>query len=515
MSRLAEPNSFKVEIISRPRSLFQLAEEKFSSAPPIRRLFSLCRRSESESVVIEDVPAQDCVASENHALLARFPDCKHVALKRISFWKKKVEKEDDLKNCKSADCQGYALLKQDIVPSQKYDRWHVFEAVIPKYQHHHNYCPVSSSFKFRAVAKEFEVKGCLYAQQNTLNKACAQVALRSLLATRLARPEFSYEEIDAFARELNPSFLPKNGLKTNQISHVLTRFGVDHLAMDYTAAPGMKTDFPFQKIIYSGIESGSGALLAFSLSGPNAPQSGHIIPCFGHTFNEDAWAPQADSAYFRIGEVIKYIPSRAWLSSFIVHDDNFGANFCIPHSFLRPEQVRYAVELYPPKYAYSGAEAEIASADYFYSLLPNLLDGLHQKNPWIRRLLEYVCQQKLILRSVAVSKTEYLDFIKSEEDWDGNREMPETVSALKSQGPDELWMIEVSIPELFSTNKRKLGEILLDAKNPIASKANGQSFVLARFPERYVFFDKLDKSGKPNFLTAPSNFKSHLSLLCR
>lgn len=516
MSRLAAPLSFKSETVKQPFSLFTYAEKNLASTPPIRRLFSLCRRSEAVSVVIEDVPAEDCVASENAAIVARFPDHKNVALKRLSFWKKTISNEADIASCEDADCLGYAIIKQDRVPSLPMDYWFVFEAVIPKYSHHHNYCPVTSNFKVRIGAKTFTVNGCLYAQQNGLNKACAQVALRSILATRFSRPELSYEEIDAFAREVHPNFTPGNGLKTEQITHVLERFGVRFSALDYHASPGLKDDYPYQKVIYSGIESGAGALLGFKLSGPKAPACGHIIPCFGHTFNEDAWAPQTDSAYFRIGEQIQYIPSRAWLSSFIVHDDNFGANLCIPHSFLKADQVGFAIELLPPDVVCSGADAEIASSDYFYSLLPNLLDNdLHNKNPWIRRLLEYVGDQKLILRSVAITKAEYLKNLASQKDWEGNQESAETVNALQAQGPDHMWMIEVSIPEVFSTNKRKLGEILMDAENPIVPQLNGQSFVLARFPERYVFFDKLDATGKPTFMTAPSNLKSHLPLLCR
>ncbi len=500
----------------RDRSLFfTYAEANLASTAPIRRLFSLCRRSNSVSVVIEDVPAADCVASENAALVKRFPDYKNPAIKRLSFWNKPILNEKDLDGCQDDDCLGYAIVKHDVVPTLSVDYWHIFEAVIPKYPHQHNYCPVTADFKVRIGQKIFTVNGCLYAQQNGLNKACAQVALRSILSTRFSRPELGYEEIDTYARELYPNFVPGNGLKTEQITHVLKRFGVNFSAVDYHATPDLRDDYPYQKVLYSGIESGAGAMLVFQLSGPKAPPCGHIIPYFGHTFNEDAWAPHTDSAYFRIGEEIQYIPSRAWLSSFVVHDDNIGASLCIPHSFLKSDQVRFAIELFPPNIVCSGADAEIASSDYFYSLLPHLLDGLHEKNQWVRRLLEYVADQKLILRSVAITKAEYLKNLATQEDWDGNRENPETVKELEAQGPDHLWMIEVSIPEVFSTNKRKLGEILLDAQNPIDPQLNGQSFVLARFPERYVFFDKLDASGKPTFMTAPSNLKSHLPLLCR
>jgi hypothetical protein len=75
--------------------------------------------------------------------------------------------------------------------------------------------------------------------------------------------------------------------------------------------------------------------------------------------------------------------------------------------------------------------------------------------------------------------------------------------------------VEVSVPDLFSTNKHKIGELLLDATRPFTNKADFTLFVLARFPGCYLFFDKLDGQGKPQFIKVKSLIQSHTELLTR
>jgi len=511
MSRHAEAVSFDAYVIDRPFSLFDFAEKYLGATAPIRRFLTLGRQRNAVSLVVESVPAASSVESENEAIRRMYPDYVNQSLLRVSFWKKSISTPEDLEGCDDQDCVGYALFKQDVIPSENVDRWQIFESVVRKYPHPHNYSRVLKQLSFRVGGKEFSIPGCLYAQQNTFNKACAQVALRSLIATRLADPDVSCEQINEYAREVG-AVVPGKGLNTAQISHVLDKYNIPHVAIDYVSSPDLKVDFPYEKLVYSGIESGAGALLAFGMSGPQAPSVGHIIPCYGHTFNEDAWGPQAESAYFRIGESIRYIPSRAWCSSFIAHDDNFGANLCIPMSLLNADQVVYAVELLPDGYAYSGAEAEVASADYFYSLLPQLPSEVILDNAWVGRLIDYVFNQQLILRSVSVSRDAYISSLKEARDWSGAGELDEVVESLARQLPPLMWMVEVTVPEIFSTNKRKLGEILLDAGKELKPEIDGESFLLARFPESYVFFDQMSGDGNPSFLTVQSALKSHTAL---
>lgn len=514
MSRLAPATATDVVSTDRPFSSFAFTETHFDGTAPIRRLFSLGRSHGASTLVIEVVPAAGAVEDENAELADISRDYRMADLKRISFWKQSFSDTAAIRSLTDEECLGYAILKRDVVSSRGIDRWHVFEAVFVRNSHEHNYCPAGHRFSFRAGDRNFSVRGCLYSQQNNLNKACAQVALRSLCATYLGDADLTYRRINGLAGEGDPDFDPANGLDSVKIGRVLHGLGIPFYDLNYLADPDLQKDFPYQKLVYSGIETGCGSLLAFKLSGPSAPAVGHIIPCFGHTFNEDAWGPHADVMYFTVGARIAYVPSRAWTSSFIVHDDNLGANLCIPQAFVKDENAGYAVELLPRGYAYSGALAEIVASDYFYSLLPAVFNS-GRGNPWLHRLIHYVTEQRLILRCVPITVKGYLDYLGNAEDWEHVTENPQSIEDLSALKPEKLWMVEVSVPEVFSTNKRKLGEILLDAENPLSNQVDGTSFVLARFPECYVFFDSISDSGQPSFLTSPSNFKSHLPLLTR
>ena len=147
------------------------------------------------------------------------------------------------------------------------------------------------------------MRGVLYCQQNGLNKSCAQVALRSLCAPRAPGGDISYRAINRLAGSGGTSVEPWSGLTVPQIQAVLKGLGIDFLDVDYAAMPtAERSRLPYQKLLYAGIESGAGALLGFRLAGAGAQQDAkHIIPFFGHTFNQDTWVPNAGAAYFHVG----------------------------------------------------------------------------------------------------------------------------------------------------------------------------------------------------------------------
>jgi hypothetical protein len=164
------------------------------------------------------------------------------------------------------------------------------------------------------------------------------------------------------------------------------------------------------------------------------------------------------------------------------------------------------VALRPRGFEYPGFVAEIVASDYFYSMLPQL-DGL--PNRWMKRLRDYVSDRKLILRTVPNSRADYLTHLSAMEDWQEKRESPQTVKDIGSMLPERLWIVEVSIPDLFSTNKRKLGELLLDATRPYTGKGDYSFFVLARLPGVYAFFDRLDGRRHTRFLAVRSEIQTH------
>lgn len=516
MSRLTPATKVEFVDLERPRSNFLFVEQNFKASQTIRRIFSQARSARCKTLVIEHVPPEGPVADENAEIGSLVSDHTMAGLRRLSFWKKQVRLPEEIGSLADADCFGYAMVKHDVCPSRKIDKWHVFEAAISKYDHSHNYSPCAKPVSFLVGSKQFQVISILYCQQNGLNKACAQVALRSLCAPYLGNLELTYQQINDLAFAGVTPRTPWEGLRAYQIPKVLNGLGIPHFEFDYQSptATKLRDAFPYQRIVYSGIEAGAGALVAFTMSGPTAGTDGHMIPFFGHTFNEDSWVPNADNEYFNVGKAIRYIPSDLWLSSFIVHDDNFGSNLCIPKAYLRRDLAQYVVALLPQGYAYNGLFAEVAASDYFYSMLAQIVPGA-SSNVWINRLITFALDRRLILRLVPIARDGYLNHLQAAEDWDNTREDSTTLTHLKSIKMSLMWMIELSVPDLFATNKRKIGEILLDATHPFSPKVDFKTFILARLPGSYYFFDALEATGQPKFATVKSNFVSHTELLIR
>lgn len=506
--------------LDQPFSCFKLVDQKYGGDqnPAIRRLFSLARSLKAQTLLTEDIEPRGIILDENEEIKECFSDYELQGLERISFWKSSCEETSSHALCED-NLLGYAILKHDKVTSNNnYDSWHIFEAVFKKYPDPHNCVPDPMEYQVTLWNIKASIHGLLYAQQNKLNKACAQVALRSLLS-RILKKDISYRTINELAEKLSGEPVVKpNGLTAKQIQSVLKSLNVDFRDFDYSQYCKRKSKlyrekYPYQKYVYSGIECGTGALVGFHLSGPAVikPQQ-HIIPFYGHTFNKDTWAPEADIAYFKVGEQLGYLPSENWTSSFLGHDDNFGANFCVPRLYIRPDDVDYVVELLKPGISFSGAQAEALALQFLYSVLNQLSAPM---NDWLDRLVHYASPkiQRIVLRAIAVNREKYIEHLTNEKDWDGNTEDQQMLDGFSKSLPDVLWIVEVSIPQLFPGNERKLGEIVLNGSIKLSSNTKDRSHLLfIRLPGQYVL-SLPEASNEQDFLRAPSKLMSHLQVI--
>lgn len=490
---------------ARPFSNFNFLEKTCLSESSIRRIFSRARAAGANLLVVEDIPAAGVIADENAEIVAEHPDYEMRELRRLSFWRTKRRQAGD----EDRELIAYAIAKRDVVPRKAFDEWHVFESVFRVTSYGHNYVHGARSYRIRVGKKEFSISGVLYCQQNGLNKACAQVALRTLCSLHVSDLQLPYSRINKLAAQLG-GFDIGEGLNVSQIHAVLEGLGIGFNDADYSSADKRhrRKMPPYQKFLYAGVESGSGALLGFQM---NTPESDlHIVPFFGHTFDRDTWVPNAEEAYFRVGSQHRYLPSETWVSSFVGHDDNFGSDFCVPRLYLSPEQVQYVVELLPKAAKYSGMAAEAMAIGYLNRALPDLAAS---KKKWLRRLTDGMQNRNLVLRAVPLSSAQYLDHLGTIADWNYRRENPALCAILEKHVlPKNVWMVEVSVQELFPTNQRKLGEIVLDAAKQQADGNDFEPFVLARFPGRVLLFDRLGQHRQPKFVTGPSKLGSHTPL---
>ena len=167
------------------------------------------------------------------------------------------------------------------------------------------------------------------------------MALRTALSSLLPDGDISYSEINRMAGVDHRGIQVGGGtgLSPEQMEAVLNDLSIPYEKIVHEPAASLVLPTDYQRNLYGFIESGAPALLGFELEDPNANagEAGrHIIPVVGHTFNEDAWMPEADRNYFAKG--LSYYPSESWLSTFVAHDDNFGPYYCLPRNFLKKEK---------------------------------------------------------------------------------------------------------------------------------------------------------------------------------
>jgi len=508
--RKAVGAALEVHLLKPPFSLFDFVEDRFGGVDSIRRLFSLARSASTQTLICETIEPQGIVAEENEDILEVLPDYQNPDLIRISFWKKEITAPDTKSLCDN-DLAGYALFKHDVSRAKNIDKWHVFEAVFQKYPHDHNCVPRSQWYGVRVGERSFSILGVLYCQQNGLNKACAQVALRSLLSRILPERDISYQRLNEIATTVHPGFDPGNGLTVQQIRGILSELNVKFQDIDYTTGDKqLRQELPYQKFTYAGMEAGAGALVGFRLAGRGLREEArHIIPVYGHTFNKDTWAPDAEVAYFKIGERVGYVPSESWTSSFLAHDDNFGPNFCIPRLYIERDKVDYIVEIFKPGVCYSGVQAEALALDILYSLFPELAVT---DNRWIERLTQWIKQQRVVFRAQSLSGREYVHHLRQAKDWDGNRENSALCDDLEGEMPTMVWAVEISTPQLFPANERKLGDIVLDATVDGTHLNAAEVFLLARLPGMYLLGGDIT-DDTPQFIRVPSLLQSHTDLI--
>jgi hypothetical protein len=508
-ARLSRNNQIDFVSISPSFSNFQFVDSLLPDGDysVVRRLFSLARRDNGQTLIIEDIEADGAVTDEITELSALFQSYKCTGLKRLTFWKQQCHSIQGMRELSDEHLLGYAIIKQDCIPEYRLSRWHIFESVFRKFPHEHNCVPCEPIFTLCCGDRQYHLNGVMFCQQNGLNKACAQVALRSLLSRILLDHDIPYSVMNDIARQEEADFVPGEGLSSQQIRNILEYYSIKYNDLDYIAVGS--SILPYSKLLYAGIENGLGGLLGFEFSGSGARGEKHIIPFYGHTFNQDTWVPRASLAYFHIGDNTHYISSEEWMSSFIGHDDNFGCNYCVPRRFLDTSQVKYVVALRPTHTEYGAIEAEAIAVDCLYSTI-NALNP--SENYWIRRLIVHIEAQDVVLRTVYIDRSKYVAHLKANQDWNGNDENTDILNVFSEALPEHLWMVEVSIPELFPANYRKLGEIILDAQIPITSLPSRESlWVIARFPGSYLINNN-PVSGALSFMNLISAFENHIPL---
>lgn len=393
---------------------------------------------------------------------------------RLLFLRCKVGQKIGIK-----DLLGYVIFKADSIGGVRIPPFHIYESVfVPgRDATQNNFIHCARTYRLETTVGKLTVRGVLYAQQNDLTFVCAHVCLRTVLASVLPDADVSYAKINEITGVDHKSSKVgegESGLGPDQMGSVLSHFGLFYTKIIHEPTKGLELPGDFQHDLYGAIESGQPALLGFEKSGTSEER--HIIPVIGHTFNEDTWVAPATRGYFEGG--LSYYPSENWLSTYVVHDDNFGPYFCLPRHFLQKDNFRIILSLKRHASESEAVDAEAIALAYLGALARASRSG----NEWMERFKAFATSGLLVLRALLITKEEYLDHLRKAECWDGQTTDPGCVSAMEAELPDYFWMIEASAAELFSASRRKFGEIIIRSDLPTPKHLDWSLFLLARLP---------------------------------
>lgn len=499
----------RVFLSKKPFSNFTFRDDHFPGCNPLGRILSQARRLGFKAIVMEKIPAVGFAKSDDLELKKSTPEFIKSELFRLSFLKRVLRSPVGIKRCRNDDFLGYAILKGNQFRSGTV-QWIIFESIVTPPRHDNNYLHSKKSCSVRSDTRLFKIRGNLYCQQNGITNVCAHVALRTIIASLTKKGDVSYREINRILEKVGLPHPPKEHLSTEQIKAVLENKKIGFYEIWQTQASAI----PYQKYLYGSIEIGYPALLGFHFKDPRDQLVGHIIPVIGHTFNEDTWVPNAESSYFTIGKDTRYVPSEAWVSTYICHDDNFGSNYCIPRLYVGQGQKIegvYALGTLPRACKCDPIEAEAVAVDYLYSIVPTMRAV---GNQWVNRLKEAVGRSWVVLRPVLISGEAYVQHLKKIKGWGQKDEKVDRgmISILSQHLHNDFWVVEVSFPELFPANRRKLGEIVLRSDIKPSPQRDYSSFILARLPGSFLFMQKTAE-GVVSFVEIPSGINTHSDIV--
>lgn len=325
-------------------------------------------------------------------------------------------------------------------------------------------------------SRTFSFTGSFFAQQNGLTSVCAHAALRTALNSsgmlNVKKLTNKYINDSLNLSDCNP----RGGLNTEQMKQV-----VQNLKLHFHIANFLEnTTVEYDHFMYPSLESGFPTILGLEWWDANSKsRSGHVVTVLGHTMNSDRWEPEARRGYGNY-PIIPYIPTSEWCCHYIISDDNYGMYGTLPTETLRnfivptknPNQhVSMAISIVPNNVTLPGYHAE-QLAMYKANYLVNNV-SLSQDRKWHERMRG----KHLVCRTLLLAKDDYLEHIRNH-----NGKITTEQNEYFDDLPEYVWVSEVSLPNIFTGNKHKLGDVVICANATAQQHINGESMALAWFP---------------------------------
>ncbi|MDI6448755.1 hypothetical protein [Anaerobaca lacustris] len=524
-----------------PFSFYRFADKQWpdENNRTLHRIFSLMRKMKAQTMVVEKLDRARELDAEAAAAEVRCQASVGFQAYRLGFFSSPVTWET-LPYADDTDYLGYAVVLSIGLPDGT-SRKYIYEAVIvePSFQQedrktfgtslpaHYVHCV--RRYSAWVAGHRFTLWGSFFAQQNGLTNVCAHVALRSVLNNLPERAErmISCEEIN---HDLNIDHATRkigryggeaesSGLHPSEICKVIEKHGWKFILSNYEDPVGQPQ--PYWKFVYSIIESGYPVLVYFT-----AGQAQHVICVVGHTLNTDVWDAEARLAYSGAPRA-EYLSSASWIDHFVIHDDNYGMYLCMPSKALyptaggrRPFQVTGAVGIVPTEMELGPLLAEPLAS---WALRCTTRTDFLQDCYWLHVLRheDDAFGKWLVLRTLCVGKGCYQQHLQDIEDVQGNALKGNEISVITGSLPEHFWMTEVTLTDVYTANKRKLGEVLFSLSDPaIRTEDSNEEYtskvfskcLAIRLPGNVVI-PQVESNDQVSLRVWPTDLTGHVPLL--
>jgi hypothetical protein len=510
---------------------FDLNEKELVSPnPPLHRICTLMRKMGVEALLREELVLSNELNEERDAYAIRIGSAINTSARAVRFtFFRRMPASGDWKELCDDDIMGYAVI---LTLKSKGDiRSYVYEAVVRppslyiagKWRTVSNYYVHCSKVFETTVGtissqRKFTFLGTFFCQQNGLTHICAHAALRIALnnwPTYVGKKITSKIINDALGIDHTADKqIPDGGLNAQDIQRVVQKLGHQVFTAEFIDNPGVDYD----EFVYPLIESSCPVVLGIV----KKPDIAHVVAVLGHTLNSDRWA-DARHTYGAFPRY-PYIPTASWVDHFIFSDDNFGMYMTLPTEGIRNLLVpkhnpnlhaAIAVGLTPLAGKISGYLAEQMAATIGNNIIISTVAA--PSNRWLTHLQirdsprngigDGQLINPIVCRTLMCAKTQYVALMTQAVDERNYKLNPGEIELLNKTLPDRFWVTEITIANLYSGNKRKLGDIITII-NPTDPEWNAQEYNIFAWLTGICWHGPRLKNGPVNW-----SIKGHIPLI--
>ncbi|MCK1351523.1 hypothetical protein IVB56_10480 [Bradyrhizobium sp. CW7] len=478
-------------------------------AAPLNRICTLARKMGVSAVLIEDALDRKEVQREIELLRKNSSTGGTVTAVAISFLRALPSAEQAERPPDDVNMIGQVVVLT--YPAPNGPKSYVFDAIMrvpARWEQGQevslvNRCvPKAQTFQRTAGGRRYNVAGAYYCQENGVSRGNVQAALRIAIRSIEGSSSVADDKLSKAVR--NKSIVDVIAKTLKNRGYGSNFYVIDKNVDDVWTA------------ICSFIESGNPPLLVVSGRG----NQDRIIPILGYTINTDEWHPGGSMPQSK--DQASFFSSSQWIDHVIIHDTELGPYFCMSRAWLAQELGRGPKSRIKPRLVIAPIWTKQVNVSPVYAeqlagaSLGFWVRRIAQVNAGTGRWWDYLSQNgsHAVLRTTLISSQDYQSHLQKLDDKIQSSEpvptwitpgegRAESFDSFMRSLPDNFWICEISLPQLYGGNRKKLGEILLDPRNQSLAEA----ILAIRLPSRAVW--RVDRG----YRLAPTGMQAHGELL--